>query len=68
MPNQVEKAKEVEKVKRDRRYIPFENKRPRERKACPKCDSLNVKKRRSTYDYICGRCGWVGQGIKIVEH
>lgn len=55
-------------IERKRRYIPFEAKKPRERKICPNCGSLDIKKRRSTMDYKCHRCEWIGEGVKIIEY
>lgn len=56
-------------VKRERRsYRPFEAKKPRLRNACPKCKSLNVKKRRDTYDYVCNRCKWEGTTVIKVDY
>lgn len=51
-----------------RRYIPFEAKKSRLRNSCPKCGSLNVKKRRDTYYYICHRCGWTGEKIIKIDY
>jgi len=56
------------KVERKRRYMPFEAKKPRERKSCPICGSLDVKKRRSTMDYKCGRCEWIGESVEKIEY
>lgn len=55
------------KLERHRRYRSFEAKKPRERNTCPKCGSLDVKKRRSTLDYKCGRCGWIGESVGKIE-
>lgn len=49
-----------------RRYIPFEARQPRERSACPECESIYVKKRVRTRDYVCKSCGWEGFSIKKV--
>jgi ribosomal protein L37AE/L43A len=49
-----------------RRYIPFEARRPRERSSCPKCESVDVKKRVRTHDYVCNACGWEGDAIRKV--
>ncbi len=49
-----------------RRYIPFEARQPRERSACPKCESILVKRRNRTHDYICKSCGWEGEGVKKI--
>ena len=51
-----------------RHYIPFEARRTRLRNACPKCGSVNVKKRRDTYDYTCQHCGWKGEGVIKIEY
>lgn len=57
------------KVRREkRRYIPFEAKRSRLRNACPRCGSINVKKRKDLYDYICYRCGWKGETVTKIEY
>ena len=53
-------------IPKARRYIPFETKQPRERSACPKCESVFVKKRVRTHDYICKHCGWEGNAIKKI--
>lgn len=56
-------------VKREiRRYMPFEAKKPRLRNSCPICRSLDVKKRKDIYDYICHRCGWIGETITKIEY
>lgn len=55
------------RVERRKIYRPFEAKRPRKRNVCPKCGSLNVRRRRSTMNYTCGRCGWVGESVGIEE-
>ena len=58
---------EIRVVKKySKRRIPFESKKPRERSACPKCNSILVKKRRRTNDYICDKCKWEGVTIKKV--
>ena len=31
---------------------------------CPKCESTRIRHRKKTHDYICYKCGWVGNGIK----
>ena len=46
-------------------YLPF-SRHPRERSACPKCESIHVKKRVRTRDYICVTCGWEGGSVKKV--
>lgn len=51
-----------------RRYIPFEAKKSRLRNSCPRCRSLNVKKRKETYDYICHRCGWIGEKVIKIDY
>lgn len=51
-----------------RRYIPFEAKKPRLRNSCPRCGSLNVKKRRDTYNYVCHRCQWEGNTVIKVDY
>lgn len=51
-----------------RHYIAFESKRPRPRNSCPKCNSLDVRKRRDIYDYICRRCGWIGEKVTKIEY
>lgn len=56
-------------VKREkRRYIPFEAKKSRLRNVCPKCKSLDVRKRRDTYDYICHHCRWTGEKVIKIEY
>lgn len=61
--------KAITKVRRDkRRYRPFESKKSRERNSCPVCGSVNVRKRRETYDYICYRCGWKGNAVIKIEY
>lgn len=69
------KCKDIENKKRikgngktgKKNYRPFTSKNPRERNACPECNSVSLQKRISTKDYMCDRCGWKGQGvIKIV--
>jgi len=47
------------------RRVPFESKKPRERSACPKCNSILVKKRRRTNDYICDKCKW--EGVTVIK-
>ncbi len=47
-------------------YYRKDYKKQRERSACPKCESILVKKRRDTYDYMCESCGWTGKAIKKV--
>lgn len=54
------------KRKGRRRSIPFESEKLRERSACPKCNSILVKKRNRTNDYVCPVCGWVGGTVKKV--
>jgi predicted RNA-binding Zn-ribbon protein involved in translation (DUF1610 family) len=44
----------------------FGARRPRERSACPKCESVHIKKRVRTHDYICNACGWEGVTVKKV--
>jgi ribosomal protein L37AE/L43A len=51
-----------------RYYRPFELKKPRWRTVCPKCDSLNIRKRIMFRDYICERCGWIGTSPKKKEY
>jgi ribosomal protein L37AE/L43A len=48
-----------------RRYV-SKCRKPRERSACPMCDSLLVKRRKRVHDYICRSCGWEGVAIKKV--
>ncbi len=50
--------------RRKKKYMPFEVKKLRKRCVCPRCDSLNVRKRRYTQDYVCYNCQWVGKEIK----
>ncbi len=50
--------------RRKKKYMPFEIRKPRERCVCPRCDSLNVRRRHYTHDYICYNCGWSGKTIK----
>lgn len=57
----------AKKIDRKRKYRSFEDKKPRERNVCKKCGSLDVKKRRSTLDYKCGRCGWIGESVGKIE-
>lgn len=60
---------DIEQVRREKRYYrTFEAKRPRTRNSCPKCRSLNVRKRRDTYDYICYHCGWKGETVTKIEY
>ncbi len=47
-----------------RRYKAFESGIPRERIACPKCESVCVKKVRKVNGYKCESCGWIGQSVK----
>lgn len=57
----------TEETKRKvRRYLPFEARKPRERSACPNCESILVKKRFRTQDYICKKCNWTGVTIKKI--
>ena len=57
------------RVKREKRhYIAFEAKRSRLRNSCPRCGSLNVRKRRDVYNYACNRCGWEGESIIKIEY
>lgn len=35
----------------------------RKRNACPNCNSLDVAKRTTTYDYKCYNCGWIGKDV-----
>lgn len=56
-------------IKRERRhYKPFESKKPRPRNSCPKCGSINVRKRIHTRDYKCHHCGWNGENIAKTEY
>ena len=48
------------------RRICAESRKPRQRSACPKCDSVLVKKRRRTNDYVCSKCKWEGSSDKKV--
>lgn len=61
----MEKGKVV-MVERKKRRVPFESKIPRERNACPDCDSINVRKRNSTRDYMCYHCRWIGSAPKKI--
>ena len=54
--------------RKTRRYIPFEAKKPRIRNSCPRCGSVNVRKIRDIYNYVCYRCGWEGIGIIKIEY
>lgn len=47
--------------------MPFEAKKSRLRNSCPSCKSLDVRKRRDKYDYICRRCGWIGETVTNIE-
>lgn len=64
----IDEQNTMQVIRERRRYIPFEAKKPRLRNSCPRCGSLDVKKRRDTYDYICGHCRWTGESIVKVEH
>lgn len=55
----------IEKIKRKRKRI-FGGYRKRERNMCPKCDSLDVAKRTTTYDYKCYNCKWIGKNVKKI--
>ena len=60
---------EEEKVNRkNRHYIPFESRKPRLRNSCPKCGSVNVRKRRTINNYVCYRCGWTGENALKIEY
>ena len=67
-----EKKQEKKRIKgsglpRKKNYRPFSSGNPRERTACPKCNSVSLQKRKSTKDYICDRCGWEGIGtVKVI--
>lgn len=57
----------VQIIRKRKRYKPFELRKPRLRNSCPKCGSLDVKKKRGNYNYKCGRCGWEGESVtKII--
>lgn len=56
---------DIKKIK-VRHYIHFELRKPRERNACPKCNSVTVRKRRGTRDYVCRECKWKGESIKKI--
>ena len=59
--------KDINAIKRKvKRLIPFESRKPRERSACPKCNSILVKKRHRTKDYVCDVCKWEGVTVKKV--
>lgn len=48
-------------------YRPFASSNPRERSACPKCNSVNIVKKNRAHLYLCHRCGWKGEGVvKII--
>jgi predicted RNA-binding Zn-ribbon protein involved in translation (DUF1610 family) len=49
-----------------RHCIPFKTEQPRERSACPKCESVYVKRRVRAHDYVCKSCGWEGNAIKKI--
>lgn len=54
-------------ISRRKNYRPFSSNNPRERTACPKCNSVSLQKRKSTNDYLCDRCGWKGNGtVKVI--
>jgi predicted RNA-binding Zn-ribbon protein involved in translation (DUF1610 family) len=63
-----EEKNTVPVIRERKNYKPFEIKKPRLRNSCPKCGSLDVKKRKDTYDYVCGRCRWEGEVIMKVYY
>ena len=69
-PEEKEQEKKLIKgggVPRRKNYRPFISGNPRERTACPKCNSVSLQKRKSTSDYKCDRCGWEGKGtVKVI--
>jgi ribosomal protein S27AE len=58
----------IQVIRERKRYKPFEARKPRLRNSCPKCGSLDVAKRRDTYDYVCGRCKWKGNTVMKVYY
>ena len=64
----IEEQNIIQVRREKRRYIPFEAKKSRLRNSCPKCGSINVRKRRDTYDYICHHCGWKGETTTKIEY
>jgi len=59
---------EPQVIRERRHFKPFEVRKPRLRNSCPSCGSLDVKKKRNTYDYECGRCRWKGSTIKKIYY
>lgn len=63
----INENKDTHTIKRKRSWrIPFESRKPRERSACPNCNSILVKKRHRTKDYVCEVCNWEGVTVKKV--
>jgi ribosomal protein L37AE/L43A len=64
----IDEQNTMQVIRERRHYRPFEARKPRLRSSCPKCGSLDVKKRRDTYNYICGRCGWKGETVAKIKY
>ena len=54
----------VRKIERKRKHKRGYFGKSRERNVCPICNSLDVAKRSTTFDYKCYNCKWIGKGVK----
>ncbi len=61
-------VKEIKKCRRKRVYRPFDSREPRQRNACPRCNSVSISMRSTTRDYVCDRCGWTGKVVVKIEY